>query len=59
MIEASGANRFESHRGEIVDKLLDGHDHMRETPEGRVFHGFHRLDQSQIARSATRTKLKS
>jgi hypothetical protein len=30
----------QSHRGEIVDKLLDGHDHLLETPEGRVFHSF-------------------
>jgi hypothetical protein len=31
----------QSHRGEIVDKLLDGHDELLDTPEGRVFHGFH------------------
>lgn len=28
------------HRGEIVDRLLDGHDALLETPEGRVFEGF-------------------
>lgn len=28
------------HRGEIVDALLDGHDQLLETPEGRVFAGF-------------------
>lgn len=31
----------QNHRGEIVDKLLDGHDDLLNTPEGRVFHGFH------------------
>jgi hypothetical protein len=30
----------QNHRGEIVDKLLDGHDELLDTPEGRVFHGF-------------------
>lgn len=29
------------HRGEIVDRLLDGHDDLLETPEGQVFHGFY------------------
>ncbi|WP_448675500.1 DUF3375 domain-containing protein [Pseudomonas nicosulfuronedens] len=29
-----------SHRGAIVDKLLNSHDSLLETPEGRVFHGF-------------------
>lgn len=36
-----------NHRGTIVDKLLDGHDSLLETPEGRVFHGF----QLQLGRS--------
>ncbi len=35
------------HRGTIVDKLLDGHDTLLDTPEGRVFQGF----QQQLARS--------
>ena len=30
-----------THRGEIVDKLLDGHDDLLDSPEGRVFHAFH------------------
>jgi len=35
------------HRGEIVDKLLDGHDDLLETVEGQVFHGFYdQLNQS-------------
>lgn len=29
------------HRGEVIDKLLDSHDHLLETPEGQVFHNFH------------------
>lgn len=29
-----------SHRGAILDELLDGHDTLLETPEGQVFHGF-------------------
>lgn len=29
------------HRGEIVDKLLDGHDDLLGSAEGRVFHAFH------------------
>jgi hypothetical protein len=28
-------------RGEIVDRLLDGHDDLLDSPEGRVFHAFH------------------
>lgn len=35
------------HRGTIVDKLLDGHDTLLDTPEGRVFQGF----QQQLGRS--------
>lgn len=35
------------HRGEIVDRLLDGHDTLLETAEGKVFHGFH----EQLSRS--------
>lgn len=37
----------QNHRGEIVDKLLDSHDSLLDTPEGRVFHGF----QQQLSRS--------
>jgi hypothetical protein len=36
----------DSHRGEIMDKLLDGHDILLDTPEGQVFHGF----QQQLSR---------
>ena len=30
-----------SHRGEIVDNLLDSHDELIQTPEGQVFESFH------------------
>lgn len=30
----------QQHRGVIVDKLLDGHETLLDTPEGRVFQGF-------------------
>lgn len=30
-----------SHRGEIVDGLLDSHDELVQTPEGQVFENFH------------------
>lgn len=29
------------HRGEIVDRLLDGHDDLLQSSEGQVFHGFY------------------
>jgi len=35
------------HRGQIVDRLLDGQDALLDTPEGRVFEGF----QSQLQQS--------
>lgn len=37
----------DQHRGDIVDRLLDGHDQLLDTAEGRVFHGF----QQQLSRS--------
>lgn len=43
------------HRGEIVDKLLDSHDSLLETPEGQVFHGFH----EQLNRSVELDNMKS
>lgn len=43
------------HRGAVVDSLLDGHDNLLNTIEGRVFHGFqqqlgqtHELDQMKL-----------
>ena len=29
------------HRGQVVDRLLDSHDELLNTPEGQVFKGFH------------------
>lgn len=37
----------QNNRGQIVDKLLDGHDELLDTAEGRVFNGFHQ----QLGRS--------
>jgi hypothetical protein len=37
----------DNHRGDIVQKLLDNHDALLETAEGRVFHNFHQ----QLGRS--------
>ncbi|XOV89773.1 MAG: DUF3375 domain-containing protein [Pseudomonadota bacterium] len=31
----------DQHRGEIVDRLLDTHDELLQTPEGQTFKGFH------------------
>lgn len=42
------------HRGEIVDRLLDGHDTLLETAEGKVFHGFH----EQLSRSTELDNMK-
>ncbi|HET8801879.1 MAG TPA: DUF3375 domain-containing protein [Marinobacter sp.] len=42
------------HRGEIVDRLLDGHDTLLETAEGQVFHGFN----EQLSRSTELDSMK-
>ena len=42
------------HRGDIVDKLLDNHDNLLETQEGRVFHGFY----EQLSDSVELQKMK-
>jgi hypothetical protein len=44
----------QNNRGEIVDKLLDGHDDLLETAEGKVFHGFHQ----QLGRSVDLDNMK-
>jgi hypothetical protein len=44
----------QKHRGEIVDKLLDGHDELLDSPEGRVFHAFHQ----QLGRSVELDNIK-
>jgi len=42
------------HRGEIVDRLLDGHDALLETAEGKVFHNFNQ----QLSRSTELDNMK-
>jgi len=44
----------QNHRGEIVDKLLDSHDALLDTSEGKVFNGFHQ----QLARKIELDKMK-
>ncbi len=44
----------QSHRGEIVDKLMDSHDALLETAEGKVFNGFHQ----QLGRALELEKMK-
>jgi hypothetical protein len=44
----------QNHRGEIVDKLLDGHDDLLDSAEGRVFHAFHQ----QLSRSVELDNMK-
>ncbi len=48
----------ETHRGEIVDQLLDNHDALLETPEGRVFEHFHDQLQDSVALLDTQTQLR-
>ncbi len=43
-----------NNRGEIVDKMLNSHDDLLETPEGRVFHSF----QLQLSRSVELQNMK-
>jgi polyhydroxyalkanoate synthesis regulator phasin len=42
------------HRGQIVDRLLDGHDALLDTPEGRVFESF----QLQLRQSVDLERMK-
>jgi len=44
----------QQNRGEVVDKLLDSHDQLLETPEGQVFHGFH----EQLSRTVELNNMK-
>jgi len=44
----------QNHRGEIVDKLLDSHEQLLETAEGKVFSGFHQ----QLSRVLELDKMK-
>ncbi|VAW55799.1 FIG149030: hypothetical protein [hydrothermal vent metagenome] len=44
----------QNNRGEIVDKLLDSHEELLETPEGKVFNGFYQ----QLGRALELEKMK-
>lgn len=47
------------HRGAIVDTLLDGHDTLLETAEGRVFQAFHQQLQQEIELEAMKRRLRT
>lgn len=47
------------HRGAIVDTLLDGHDSLLETAEGRVFQAFHQQLQQEIELEAMKRRLRT
>ncbi|MBL4826213.1 MAG: DUF3375 domain-containing protein, partial [Spongiibacteraceae bacterium] len=49
----------QQHRGEVVDKLLDSHDHLLNTAEGRVFHNFHQQLSRSIELNEMNTRLKT
>lgn len=46
------------HRGAIVDTLLDGHDTLLETAEGRVFQAFHQQLQQEVELEAMKRRLR-
>lgn len=46
------------HRGAIVDTLLDGHDTLLQTAEGRVFQAFHQQLQQEIELEAMKRRLR-
>lgn len=48
-----------SHRGEIVDKLLDSHDSLLETDEGMVFDAFHEQLRKSGALEQMRARLRA
>lgn len=47
------------HRGAIVDTLLDGHDILLETIEGRVFQAFHQQLRQEIELEAMKQRLRA
>jgi hypothetical protein len=47
------------HRGEIVDELLDVHDNLLQTPEGKVFHGFYQQLNQSVDLDHMKQRLKS
>ena len=49
----------EQHRGTVLDKLLDGHDALLKTPEGRVFHTFHQQLSHELELDAMSHRIKT
>ncbi len=49
----------ESHRGDILDELLDGHESLLQTPEGQVFHGFFEQLKQDVGMGMTRQRLRN
>ncbi len=49
----------ERHRGEILDELLDGHDSLLQTPEGKVFQGFFEQLRHDAGMRETRERLRN
>lgn len=47
------------HRGAIMDTLLDGHDTLLETVEGKVFQAFHQQLRQEIELEAMKRRLRS
>lgn len=47
------------HRGAVVDTLLDGHDTLLETIEGRVFQAFHQQLRQEVELEAMKQRLRS
>lgn len=48
-----------SHRGEIVDNLLDSHDDLVQTPEGQVFESFHEQLVKPLELNRMKSRLQS
>lgn len=48
-----------NHRGDIVDKLLNSHDELLQTPEGQVFHGFNLQLQRDIELETMKRQLRA
>ena len=49
----------QQHRGAILDRLLDGHDVLLDTPEGRVFHGFQQQLGQSVELEAMKQRLRA
>lgn len=47
------------HRGEIVDRLLEGHETLLNTPEGRVFEGFQQQLQQSVELDHMKARLRT